>query len=140
MKTYQPKAKEIKREWHLFDAEGEILGRLATKIAILLTGKNKAVYSTHMDMGDFVVVINAEKVELTGKKKLQKTYKSHSGYPGGFKEVTFLKMLKENPRRIIEKAVFGMLPDNRLKKQRLLRLKVYKGDIHPYKDKFKLEN
>ncbi|HJX46066.1 MAG TPA: 50S ribosomal protein L13 [Patescibacteria group bacterium] len=140
MKTYQPKAKEIKREWHLFDADGEVLGRLATKIAILLTGKNKTVYSTHMDMGDFVVVINAEKVELTGKKKLQKTYKSHSGYPGGFKEVAFLKMLKENPKKIIEKAVSGMLPDNRLKDKRLLRLKVYKGEENPYKDKFKLEN
>lgn len=132
MKTYQPKEKEIKREWHEVDAKGEILGRLSTKIAGLLMGKGKPTFSKHMDGGDSVVVINAEKVEVTGKKAIQKVYRGHSGYPGGFKEASFEKVLREHPERIIEHAVAGMLPDNRLKDPRMLRLKVVVGDKNPY--------
>ncbi|MEK7061583.1 MAG: 50S ribosomal protein L13, partial [Patescibacteria group bacterium] len=118
------------------DAKGEILGRLSSKIAQLLTGKGKPTYSPHMDSGDYVVVINAEKIEVTGKKKTQKLYRSHSGYPGGFKEATFAKMSLEKPEEIIKHAVMGMLPDNRLKKDRLTRLKIVKGDKNPYQDKW----
>ena len=132
MKTYQPKEKEVIREWHLLDAKGEILGRLCTKIAGLLTGKNKSTYSTHMDMGDFVVVINAEKVEVTGKKELQKAYRTHSGYPGGFKEKSYAQVMEVHPERIIEHAVLGMLPNNKLRDPRMLRLKVVVGDKNPY--------
>jgi len=136
MKTYQPKQKEIKREWHLIDAKDQILGRLATKAANLLMGKHKNNYSSHMDSGDFVVVINAEKITLTGKKAESKVYRSHSGYPGGFKEVSFSKMLKEHPNRIVEYAVYGMLPDNRLRDQRIARLFVTRGEKHKYENKF----
>ena len=132
MKTYQPKAKEVVREWHLLDAKGEVLGRLCTKIATYLTGKHKATYSTHMDMGDFVVVLNAEKVEVTGKKDQQKVYQSHSGYPGGFKERSYQQIMDIHPERIIEHAVSGMLPNNRLRDPRMLRLKVVVGDKNPY--------
>ena len=134
-KTYQPKAKEVKRNWHLVDAKGEILGRLASKVAQLLTGKGKATYSSHMDSGDYVVVINAEKIEVTGKKKTQKLYRSHSGFPGGFKEVSFAKMSLEKPEEIIKHAVMGMLPDNRLKRDRVTRLKIVVGDKNPYAEK-----
>jgi len=136
MKTYQPKAKEVKRNWNLVDAKGEILGRLASRVAQLLTGKGKATYSPHMDSGDYVVVINAEKIELTGKKKTQKVYRSHSGYPGGFKEVSFAKMSQDAPEEIIKHAINGMLPDNRLKKDRLTRLKIVVGDKNPYQEKW----
>ncbi|KKU70022.1 MAG: 50S ribosomal protein L13 [Candidatus Woesebacteria bacterium GW2011_GWD1_47_21] len=136
MKTYQPKASEVKRSWHLIDADGVILGRMATEVARLLTGKNKPSFSRHMDMGDYVVVVNAEKVKLSGKKTKQKVYRSHSGYPGGFKEVTFAQMKKEHPERIVGHAVAGMLPDNRLKKDRMARLKVVVGGENPFKDKF----
>jgi large subunit ribosomal protein L13 len=137
MKTFQPKVKEIQREWHLIDAKGKVLGRLATEIATFLMGKHKPTYSAHLDSGDYVVVLNSEKIELTGKKASQKVYRSHSGYPGGFKEIKFKKMMEEYPERIIENAVKGMLPDNRLKKGRLLRLKVVIGDKNPYEKKFK---
>lgn len=135
-RTYQPKEKEIKRSWHLIDAGGAILGRLSTQVAILLMGKQKASFSKHMDSGDYVVVVNAEKIKLTGKKPQQKVYRSHSGYPGGFKEVSFAKMSKEHPERIIQHAVSGMLPDNRLKKDRMARLKVIVGEKNPFEDKF----
>lgn len=137
MKTYQPKQKEVDRKWHLIDAKGEILGRLSSKVAQLLMGKGKAGFSTHMDMGDNVVVINAEKIEVTGKKSFQKVYRSHSGYPGGYKEVSFEKMSEKFPERIIIHAVSGMLPDNRLKSARLKRLIVVAGDKNPYEKKFK---
>lgn len=132
MKTYQPKAKEVERKWHLLDAKGEVLGRLATKIATYLTGKDKVTYSTHMDMGDFVVVINAEKVEVTGRKDQQKVYRTHSGYPGGLKERSYRQVMEAHPERIIEHAVLGMLPNNRLRDPRMLRLKVVVGDKNPY--------
>lgn len=136
MKTYQPKQKEVKRAWHLIDAKGQVLGRLASNIAMLLMGKQKSTYSTHMDSGDNVVVVNAEKIITTGKKAEQKVYRSHSGYPGGFKEVSFEKMSKEHPNRIIEFAVSGMLPDNRLKSDRMTRLHVTKGEKHKYGNNF----
>jgi len=139
-KTYQPKAKEVKRDWHLIDVKDQVLGRIATKIASLLMGKHKANYSSHMDMGDFVVVTNCEKVALTGRKKEQKVYRRASGYPGGLKEVSFRKMSEEFPERVIELAVAGMLPDNRLKAERIKRLKVVKGSKNPYEDKIKKEN
>lgn len=135
-KTYQPKQKEVKRAWHLIDAKGQVLGRLASKVAILLMGKQKSNFSTHMDSGDNVVVINAEKIITTGKKAEQKVYRSHSGYPGGFKEVSFEKMSKEHPNRIIEFAISGMLPDNRLKSDRMTRLHVTKGEKHKYDNNF----
>lgn len=138
-KTYQPKHKDIKRNWHLVDAKGEVLGRLSTRIAMLLTGKHKSTYSTHMDMGDYVVVVNASKVKLTGNKEKQKVYQRHSGYPGGFKEVAYLEMKRKFPTRIVEKAVFGMLPDNRLKTARMKRLKLYTDEIHTYQDKLKVK-
>ncbi len=136
MKTYQPKHKDIKRNWHMIDAEDEILGRMSTGAAILLMGKHKPTYSDHMDMGDYVVVINAQKVKVTGKKRKQKVYQKHSGYPGGFKEVTFEKMITEHPERVIELAVSRMLPGNRLRDKRMRRLKVFAGAKHPYKSKF----
>jgi large subunit ribosomal protein L13 len=135
LKTYQPKAKEVKRAWHTIDAKGEVLGRLSSKVAIILMGKNKPTYSTHMDSGDNVVVINAEKFVVTGKKAEQKVYRGHSGYPGGFKEAKFEKVLKEHPERIIEHAVSGMLPDNRLKAERMKRLKIVIGGVNPYAEK-----
>ena len=136
-KTYQPKAKEVKRSWHLIDAKEQVLGRMATDIARTLTGKKKTAYAPHMDMGDYVVVINASRIELTGKKPKQKVYRSHSGYPGGFKEVKFEKMIKEQPEKVIEHAVSGMLPDNRLKSDRIRRLKIFAGGEHPYVEKIK---
>lgn len=136
-KTYQPKEKEVKRNWHLIDCKDQILGRLSTNVATLLMGKQKANYSTHMDSGDNVVIINCEKVKLTGGKKEQKVYRSHSGYPGGFKEVSFEKLFKEHPNRVIEFAVNGMLPDNRLKSDRMARLHVVKGEKHKYGQNFK---
>lgn len=136
MKTYQPKAKEVKRDWQLIDAKDEVLGRLSTKIANHLMGKNKASYSTQMDMGDFVVVLNAEKVVLTGKKAQTKVYQSHSGYPGGFKERKIAQVLMEHPERVLEQAVSGMLPDNKTKAERMKRLNIVIGDKNPFADKF----
>ena len=136
MKTYHPTAKEVKRNWHLIDAKGEILGRLSTKIATFLMGKHKPEYSPHMDVGDHVVVLNAGEIKVTGKKEKQKVYRKHSGYPGGFKEIAFLKLKKEQPTKIIEYAVHGMLPDNKLKKDRMNRLKVLKGADNIYSEKF----
>ena len=137
IKTYQPKGNDVKIAWHLIDAKGKVLGRLASEVAMLLMGKQKATYSTHMDSGDNVVVVNAEKIVTTGRKAEQKVYQSHSGYPGGFKEVSFEKMSKEHPARVLEFAIAGMLPDNRLKSDRMARLHVTKGDKHKYEANFK---
>lgn len=136
MKTYHGTAKDIKRNWHLIDAKGKVLGRLATQIAGLLMGKNKVTYSPHLDNGEYVVVINAKDIKLTGLKRDQKVYRGHSGYPGGFKEVKFEAQMIKDSRVIIEKAVHGMLPGNRLRKKRMTRLKVFKDAEHKYKDKF----
>jgi len=136
MKTYQPKEKEVRRDWYLMDAKGKIVGRLATEIATLLMGKHKVNFSKHQDVGDYVVLLNAEKIKFSGRKEEQKLYRRHSGYPGGFKELTARMLREKDPRRIIKKAVFGMLPDNRLKKERLKRFKIIVGGENPYKDKF----
>jgi large subunit ribosomal protein L13 len=135
-KTYQPKVKEMKRSWHLFDAKGQVLGRLATQVATILIGKHKADYSAHLDSGDFVVILNAEKITLTGKKMTQKKYYRHSGYPGGFKEISIEKMFSKDPRSVLKHSVSGMLPDNRLKRDRLERLMLIVGEKNPDLDKF----
>lgn len=139
MKTYQPKQKEINRDWHLMDAKEQILGRMATKIAIYLMGKHKVRFSKHIDMGDYVVVINADKIEVTGRKAKQKLYRRHSGYPGGFKEIPYEKMFAEQPAKVIEMAVKGMLPRNKLHTPRMRRLKVVVGEKNPYKKEFSKE-
>ncbi|MBI4038268.1 50S ribosomal protein L13 [Candidatus Daviesbacteria bacterium] len=125
-------AKDIKRKWHLIDAEGKILGRLATDIAKLLMGKNKPEYVPYLDLGDFVVVTNAAKVKVTGKKAEQKKYVTHSGYPGGLKVETFNKLSNRIPTRILEHAVAGMLPKNKLGRQMIKKLKVFANETHPY--------
>jgi large subunit ribosomal protein L13 len=132
MKTYQPKAGEIPRRWVLVDAEGQTLGRLASRVAMMLRGKNKPVFTPHLDVGDFVVVINAEKVAVTGKKLQQKEYYRHSQYPGGIKSVGLEKQLREKPERVLESAVRGMLPKNRLGDALFGKLKVYAGPAHPH--------
>lgn len=132
LKTYSPKLSDIKREWHLIDASDKVLGRLATQIANLLMGKNKPTFTRHLDMGDYVVVINAEKVRFTGNKAQQKFYYRHSGYPGGFKIISLEKMMQTHPTRVIEHAVKGMLPNNRLRAQVMKKLRVFVGDAHPH--------
>ncbi len=132
MKTYSTKASDIKREWHVIDASGKVLGRMATQVASLLMGKHKTIFSPNLDTGDFVVVINADKVRVTGNKAKQKVYYRHSGYPGGLKSINFEKMMQTNPSRVIEHAVKGMLPHNRLGAKMFKKLKVYAGDIHPH--------
>ncbi len=132
MKTYQPKAGEINRGWVLLDAQGQTLGRLASRVAMLLRGKGKPVFAPHTDVGDFVVVINAEKVAVTGRKLRQKTYYHHSQYPGGLKATGLDKLLRERPERILEKAVRGMLPKNKLGDALFGKLKVYAGPTHPH--------
>jgi large subunit ribosomal protein L13 len=132
MKTTTLKAGDITHNWHLIDLEGQILGRVAVKIATLLTGKGKALSGTHLDNGDFVVVINADKFKVTGKKMTDKMYYSHSGFPGGFKEITLGQLKEKNPRKVIEKAVKGMLPKDKFQQTRLRRLKVFTDAIHPY--------
>jgi len=132
MKTYATKASDIKREWHVIDASGEILGRLATQVAGLLMGKHKPLFCRNLDIGDFVVIINADKVRVTGNKPKQKMYYRHSGYPGGLKSISLEKMMQTHPTRVIEHAVKGMLPKNRLNASMMKRLKVYAGDTHPH--------
>ena len=132
MKTYSPKASEIKREWHVIDATDQVLGRLATRVARLLMGKHKPTFTRNLDVGDYVVVINAEKVRVTGDKAKQKVYYRHSGYPGGLKSITYDKLMQTNPTRVIEHAVKGMLPHTRLGATMMKKLRVYVGDIHPH--------
>ena len=131
-KTWNAKPGEIERRWYLVDAEGKTLGRLATQIADTLRGKGKPQYTPHVDTGDFVVVVNAEKIHVTGNKLEQKTYWRHSGYPGGIKSRTLAEMLERRPEEVIRKAVKGMLPRNRLARQQLTKLKVYAGPDHPH--------
>ena len=132
MKTYSTKASDIKREWHVIDASDKILGKVASQIAGLLMGKHKPMFSRHLDTGDFVVVINADKIRYSGNKAGQKLYYRHSGYPGGLKSISLEDMLKTKPARVIEHAVKGMLPRNRLGASMLKKLKVYAGDAHPH--------
>ena len=132
MKTYMAKKEDIKRKWYIIDADNKTLGRLATKVADTLRGKKKPGFTPHVDTGDFVVVINAGKVKLTGKKAESKVYRSHSGYPGGFKEEKFLHAMQTKPEKVIEKAVKGMVPKTKLGTQVMKKLKVYKGPDHPH--------
>ncbi|MGQ9510210.1 MAG: 50S ribosomal protein L13 [Thermodesulfobacteriota bacterium] len=132
MKTYTPKKEEIQRKWYLIDANGKVLGRLASEVAKILRGKNKSIFTPHLDTGDFVIVVNAEKVFLTGSKKKDKIYYHHTGYPGGIREITAEKLLAKHPTELIWRAVKGMLPKNRLGRQMLRKLKVYSGPTHPH--------
>ena len=131
-KTWNAKTGEVPREWYVVDAEGKTLGRLSTRIADTLRGKDKPQYTPHTDTGDFVVVVNCEKVTVTGKKMDEKMYYRHSGYPGGLKERTLREQLERRPTDVLRKAVKGMLPRNRLARQQLLKLKIYAGPEHPH--------
>lgn len=133
MKTPFASKKKVERKWYLIDAEGAILGRLATKIATYLRGKNKPVFTPNIDTGDFIIVVNADKIRLTGKKLEKKIYYHHSGYPGGLKAESAKDLLKRKPEKIIIDAVWGMLPKGRLGRSLLKKLKVYKGPDHPHK-------
>jgi large subunit ribosomal protein L13 len=132
VRTYSPKPGDVTREWHVIDATDVVLGRLASQVATLLRGKHKATFAPHADTGDFVIVINADKVALTGQKLTQKLAYRHSGYPGGLSAVSYAELLEKNPRRAIEKAVKGMLPHNSMGRQQIRKLKVYAGDQHPH--------
>jgi large subunit ribosomal protein L13 len=130
--TFMAKPGQVQRKWYVLDAEGKTLGSVAAEAATLLRGKHKPTYTPHVDTGDFVIVVNAEKVELTGKKLQQKEYITHSGYPGGLKRISYGIMLRTKPERVMEKAVKGMLPKNKLGDQMYRKLKVYKGSQHPH--------
>ena len=130
MKSYIAKPQEVERKWYVLDAEGKTLGRLATEAASILRGKRKPIYTPHVDTGDYVIVINAEKIEVTGKKRKEKIYKRHPGYPGGLREITFDKLQAKNPEEIIRHAVKGMMPKGPLGRQMYKKLKVYAGPEH----------
>ena len=133
MKTYQANAQDRERGWQIVDAEGKTLGRLATQIANVLRGKHKPTYTPHVDVGDFVIVVNAEKIAVTGQKLDKKLYYSHSGYPGGLRTRTLRVQLERRPTEVLRKAVKGMLPRNRLARQQITKLKIYAGPVHPHK-------
>ena len=132
MKTFVAKPKEITRKWLLVDAEGKVLGRLATQVATILRGKHKPIFSPHVDVGDHVIIVNADKVRVTGKKSRTKQYFRHTGYPGGGRHTSFSDMLAKHPERILEAAIRGMLPHNKLGRQMYKKLKVYPGEGHPH--------
>lgn len=132
MNSYMAKEGEVTRAWHVIDADGVTLGRLATVVANLLRGKNKPIFTPHVDTGDFVVIVNADKIKVTGKKMTDKIYRHHTGWPGGFRQKSFEKLLADKPIRIIEKAVRGMLPHNKLGDAQYGKLKVYAGAEHPH--------
>lgn len=132
MSTFMAKKEEVSREWYVIDATGNPLGRLASQVATLLRGKHKATYTPHVDTGDYVIIVNAEKVALTGKKLEQKMYYRHSGYPGGLRAMNYKRFMATAPEKAIQKAVWGMLPHNVLGRQMLKKLKVYKGAAHPH--------
>lgn len=132
MKTYVTKPAEVERSWYVIDAEGQTLGRLASKIATLLRGKHKPIYSPSVDCGDYVIVVNAKKIQVTGQRMDQKVYYRHSGYPGGLTEITLRQQLEKHPTRVIESAVRGMLPKNKLGRKMIKKLKVYAGEEHPH--------
>jgi len=137
MRTYSTKVSDIERKWWVIDASGKTLGRLATEAAVLLKGKHKPIYSPHLDVGDYVIIVNAAKIEVTGKKLTDKIYYRHSNYPGGLKSVSLGKMLETHPTRAIEHAVKGMLPHNRLGSAMFKKLKVYAGSEHPHEAQVK---
>ena len=132
MRTYSPKPADIQREWHVIDATDVVLGRLAVQAATLLRGKHKPIYAPHLDTGHFVIIVNADKVALSGNKATAKVAYRHSGYPGGLSATAYGELLEKNPRRAVERAVWGMLPKNRLGRQMLKKLKVYAGPEHPH--------
>jgi large subunit ribosomal protein L13 len=132
VRTYTPKPADIERRWHVIDATDVVLGRLASQAATLLRGKHKAIFAPHVDTGDFVIVVNADKVALTGSKRDQKFAYRHSGYPGGLSAVRYAELLEKSPERAVEKAVRGMLPKNSLGRAQLSKLKVYRGSAHPH--------
>jgi large subunit ribosomal protein L13 len=132
VRTYSPKPGDVERQWYVIDATDVVLGRLATQVATLLRGKHKPVFAPHVDTGDFVIVVNAGKVALTGSKREQKMAYRHSGFPGGLSSTSYVQLLEQNPRRAVEKAVRGMLPHNRLGRQLITKLKVYAGPEHPH--------
>ncbi|MCB9435411.1 MAG: 50S ribosomal protein L13 [Anaerolineales bacterium] len=131
-KTFAPTPEDMQRDWWVVDAQGQTLGRLASRVAMVLRGKHKATFAPHADMGDYVVIINADKIHVTGRRMDQKVYYRHTGYPGGIKSMTLREMLKRHPERVLEIAVRGMLPKNRLGRQMIKKLKVYAGDQHPH--------
>jgi len=130
--SFIAKPQEVEHAWYVVDAEGQTLGRLASEVASILRGKKKPIYTPHVDTGDYVIVINAEKVEVTGKKRKEKIYKRHTGYPGGLKEITFEKLLERRPEEIVRHAVKGMMPNGRLGRAMYKKLKVYAGAEHPH--------
>jgi large subunit ribosomal protein L13 len=132
VRTFTPKAGDVERRWHVIDASDVVLGRLASQTAVLLRGKHKPIFAPHVDTGDFVIIINAGKVALTGNKREQKLAYRHSGYPGGLRSVSYTELLDKNPQRAVEKAIRGMLPKNSLGRQMLSKLKVYAGPEHPH--------
>lgn len=133
MKTYMAKKEEIKRGWKVINAEGKVLGRLATQVATILRGKDKPIFTQHVDTGDHVIVVNASKIKLTGAKSKSKVYKHHTGYPGGLKSTTYEELMAKDPTAAVTKAVRGMLPKNKLGRQIIKKLKVYAADAHPHK-------
>jgi len=132
MKSFMAKKEEVKRNWYVVDATGQTLGRLASKISPILTGKNKPTYTPHVDTGDYVILLNAEKVKMTGKKADEKLFRWHTGYMGGLKERTYGEMLEKQPRKLLERTIKGMLPKSKLGKQMGKKLKVYAGNEHPH--------
>jgi large subunit ribosomal protein L13 len=132
MKSFIPRAKDIQKQWHVIDAEGQVLGRLATRAARLLTGKDKPIYTPFLDTGDHVIIINAEKIRLSGKKLTDKMYRHHTGYPGGLRETAAGILLSRNPGRLVREAVIGMLPKTKLGRAMRKKLKVYSGPQHPH--------
>ena len=132
MRTFTQKQAEIERDWYVVDAEGETLGRLASRIAPILKGKHKPIYTPHLDCGDFVIVVNAEKVRVTGRKLDQKFYHRHSGYPGGLRSISLRNQLDKHPERVLQAAIRGMLPKNKLGRRMIKKLKVYAGEAHPH--------
>lgn len=132
MRTFTPKPGDVERSWHVIDATDVVLGRLASQVAQLLRGKHKPVFAPHVDAGDFVIIINADKVALTGNKREAKLAYRHSGYPGGLRSTPYSELLEKNPERAVEKAIRGMLPKNKLADQQIKKLKVYKGSEHPH--------
>jgi len=132
MKSYMARPLEVERKWYVVDAEGKHLGRLATEIVRVLRGKNKPQYTPHVDVGDFIVVVNADRVAVTGRKAEQRVYRRHSGYPGGMKETSYEQMLARKPTEVLRKAVYGMMPKTRLARKQFKKLKIYAGPEHPH--------